>query len=102
MIELFEIDKEKHRFIVKSKSGTTLLNSIDFKNKEEVEQTVLNLTSTSNAIKRIERKTNFDGKFLFDVKNNEGKTIGSSGLYSSEAGMENGIKNLRNSLSANL
>ncbi|HAI37493.1 MAG TPA: hypothetical protein DCM40_04830, partial [Maribacter sp.] len=48
--------------------------------------------------KFFERRTNTDGKFLVELKNSTGKIVGSSGLYTSEAGMENGILNITNSL----
>ncbi|MGB5667196.1 MAG: YegP family protein, partial [Maribacter sp.] len=38
--------------------------------------------------------------FLFSLKNNGGQIIGISELYSSEAGMENGIKNLKNRIAS--
>ncbi len=47
----------------------------------------------------FERKTDYNGKFLFILKNSEGKVLGNSMLYNSEAGMENGIKNLKTSIS---
>lgn len=50
--------------------------------------------------KLVERKTNTEGKFLIELKKTNGETIGSSGLYSSEAGMENGLLNIYNSLLA--
>ncbi|MDO1514828.1 DUF1508 domain-containing protein [Maribacter confluentis] len=55
-------------------------------------------TKRNLTAKVFERKTTTDGKFLVQLKNSLGETIGSSGLYSSEAGMENGILNIKNSL----
>ncbi|MBU3024629.1 YegP family protein [Zobellia galactanivorans] len=48
----------------------------------------------------FERKTNHDGQFLFYLKDANGQILGHSLPYGSEAGMENGIKNLINSLNA--
>ncbi|MFS4455725.1 YegP family protein [Maribacter sp. 2304DJ31-5] len=100
MIEVVQKGSDGLKFIVKSKSGKILLKSIAFNDKAEMEKIVRSLASSNNPLYKIERKTDFDGKFLFNLKNREGKIIGSSGLYSSEAGMENGIKNLRNNLSS--
>jgi len=47
---------------------------------------------------RFERTTNHGGDFQFRLKNINGELIGNSLSYSSEAGMENGIKNLRQSI----
>jgi len=65
-----------------------------------MDEVIDHLTSLKKLIDKVERKTNIDGKFLFSIKKNQG-IIGHSGLFSSEAGMENGIKNLKNHL-ANL
>ncbi len=43
----------------------------------------------------FERKTNTEGKFHFSLKDDDGRIIGHSEPYDSEAGMENGIKNLQ-------
>ena len=94
MIEIKKTPTEKFEFFVKSESGKVLLQSVPFTDEESVKETVGILSKTISPVKSFERKTNFNGQFLFELKNHEGKIIGSSGLYRSEAGMENGIKNL--------
>lgn len=94
---MVEIKKEKENeyvFTLKAESGTILLNSIPFSNKNKVREVLSSLHYSTKKV--FERKTNHTGEFLFNVKNNNGQLIGSSQLYSSEAGMENGIKNLQN------
>ncbi len=98
MIEIKKAKSTDFQFIIKSESGKTLLESIPFADKEALDKTLMVLGKASSPITLFERKTNFEGKFLFNLKDEQGQTIGSSGLYSSEAGMENGIKNLKNSL----
>ncbi len=98
MIEIKKAKSNGFQFVIKSESGKTLLESIPFSDKETFDRTLTVLEKGDTPIALFERKTNFDGKFLFNLKNDEGKTIGSSGFYSSEAGMENGIKNLKNTL----
>ena len=95
MIEIKKTKSADFQFIIKSESGKTLLESIPFSDKEALDKT---LTVLSSPIILFERKTNFEGKFLFNLKDQKGQTVGSSGLYSSEAGMENGIKNLKANL----
>lgn len=94
MIELKRVTSEEFEFLVKSESGKALLKSIPFANEQLTHETLNGLSKTVSTVKSFERKTNFNGQFLFELKNKEGKIIGSSGLYRSEAGMENGIKNL--------
>lgn len=94
MIEIKKENENAYIFSLKAESGTTLLNSITFSNENKVKEVLRSLKS--NTIKVFERKTDYTGKFLFNLKNTNGNIIGSSQLYSSEAGMENGIKNLQN------
>jgi len=99
---MLEIKKESdttYTFSLQSESGQTLLTSVPFKNREEIDNTIAKLKILIGQSSVFERKTDYNGKFLFVMKNSEGKTIGNSMLYSSEAGMENGIKNLKTSIS---
>ena len=92
MIKIQKINIHKYHFELTSESGTTLLKSINYNTSKLVKEAssdILNLRSN-----KIERKTNYNGKFLFSLKNEKGSLIGNSQLYQSEAGMENGIKNL--------
>lgn len=100
MIEIKKYKENGYGFILKTAGGHILLRSVEFSSKNEIKKTVENL----NAIKEIqglfERKTNHEGKFLFNLKNREGKLIGQSEPYSSEAGMENGIRNVQNRIAS--
>ncbi|WP_036153695.1 YegP family protein [Maribacter forsetii] len=99
---MIKIDKKEdgfYQFILKSDNGNILLKSVSFSTENEVDNTlndIKHLKDTNG--KLFERRTNTDGKFLIELKNSNGKIIGSSGLYSSEAGMENGILNISNSI----
>ncbi|MEP3210298.1 MAG: YegP family protein [Maribacter sp.] len=94
MIEIKKNAIDDYCFILKAESGQALLNSVTFSNKITVDEVVDSLTTLKRNRNTIERKTNHSGKFLFCLKNNNGEIIGNSLLYGSEAGMENGIKNL--------
>ena len=98
MIEVKNKNDEFYQFVVKSATGKVLLESVEFKDSKSMEHTLNELKNVDLPTKRFERKTNFEGKFLFNLKDDQGTVIGSSGFYNSEAGMENGIKNLRNIL----
>jgi hypothetical protein len=103
MIEFKKTKKNDYRFLVKSKTGKILLKSVPFASKDSMESSLKVLQEKEGVnIKLFERKTNTDGKFLIELKSPNGETIGSSGLYSSEAGMENGILNISNSLTSEL
>jgi uncharacterized protein YegP (UPF0339 family) len=87
------------RFSLQTEGGRTLLTSLPFGNKVELETTVRNLRTLKKSQHNFERKTNHEGRFLFCLKDAQGKLIGNSELYYSEAGMENGIKNLKKEIS---
>lgn len=95
MIEIKKHNENTYRFKVSTSAGNTILESIDFLYIEDLKKLVAELQSCINERNIIERKTDHSGKFLFHLKNMEGQLIGNSQLYSSEAGMENGIKNLK-------
>ncbi|MEN8789240.1 MAG: YegP family protein [Flavobacteriaceae bacterium] len=98
MIEIKQQKNNTYQFRLKAAGGKTLLKSIDFKSLEEIEQTVQQLSPLTNDYNVIERKTNYDGNFMFNLKDQSGRVIGKSLLYNSEAGMENGISNLKRSI----
>ena len=99
MIEVFQDDNNTHRFQIKSASGGILLQSGPYTDEESLKNTVTEIKrGTANHL-LFERHTNHDGKFLFKLKFQNGTLVGTSQLYDSEAGLENGIKNLRTALS---
>lgn len=95
MIEIQKGNNNKYLFQLKTSEGQTLLESIAFDSREEIDNAVAGLTNYGDAQGIIERKTNYKGNFLFNLKDRNGKIIGNSLLYDSEAGMENGISNLK-------
>ncbi|WP_339628772.1 YegP family protein [uncultured Maribacter sp.] len=103
MIKINKKKDGKFEFKLKSTNGKTLLKSISFSSKEELDKTLKDFKDLKDTRTIFfERKTNTEGKFLVELKNQNGQTLGSSGLYTSEAGMENGILNISNSLELNL
>lgn len=94
MYEIRKEEENKYRFSLKTKQGNTLLNSVPFSSEEDARASLKELIPASDRQPRIERATNYNGKFLFNLRNKKGKIVGKSSLFSSEAGMENGIKHL--------
>lgn len=95
MVEIVKNSEGDYEFRIKSTSGSDLLQSMPFKDEGDALKTLRE--AISNPI--FERRTNHQGKFVISLKNPQGKHIGYSQTYTSEAGMENGIKNLKKSLS---
>ncbi len=94
-----EKNKEQHYlFTLRTGSGSVLLNSIPYEDKQTLLQTVEKLPTLIEEHMDFERKTNHNGKFVFDLKDEQGNLIGRSQEYLSESGLENGIKNIRKTL----
>ena len=99
MLKINQESDKLFTFSLQSESGQTILNSVAYSSRTAMDHTISNLKNLNSQSTVFERKTNYDGKFLFILKDKDGNIIGTSQLYSSEAGMENGIKNLKTSIS---
>ncbi|MET1259200.1 YegP family protein [Flagellimonas sp. DF-77] len=93
-LEIFQTQDKAFGFRIKLDSGAVLLNGAHFPTQEAIQATVADIRANMKEKNFFERKTDYQGKFQFALKNNTGKVIGYSATYDSEAGMENGIKNL--------
>lgn len=78
-------------FVLLAKHGHTILKSHGFDSVEAVKQTIESVKNNALNMSRYERKTTADGKFYFHLTSGSGTVLGKSQMYSSEAGMENGI-----------
>jgi uncharacterized protein YegP (UPF0339 family) len=100
MIKINKKDNNTYNFSLNTVNGNALFYSVGFSSKEEIKNIVSGLNVSEKQLYVFERKTDHDGNFLFNLKDKKGQLIGNSQLYSSEAGMENGIKNLKKRIAA--
>jgi len=100
MIEIKKEGEGSYHFNLKTHDGNHLLRSVNFGSREEIDGIVSQLPALLEDHMVFERQTDHDGRFRFQLKDATGKPLGNSQLYHSEAGMENGIKNLRNRISS--
>lgn len=97
MKERIEIKKENdahYRFEVKNEAGQFLFGSVAFSNEKDAKTSLAQLQSANNTYV-YERKTDYDGRFHFRLKTADSRILGKSGSYQSQAGMENGIKQMK-------
>lgn len=94
MIHITQKATSEFTFSVLSKNGSALLESVAFKTKEEVNKIVIEVTKYGI----VERATTYGGSFQYKLKTPEGKLLGKSLNYGSEAGMENGIKHFQHAI----
>lgn len=97
MFELFKSEKnDKFYFNLKAKNGQVILSSQGYEGKSGATNGINSVKENAEDDSRYERKTAANGKFHFNLKAKNGQIIGSSQMYSSEAGMENGIESVKN------
>lgn len=94
MVEIVKDSNGNFQLQIKSASGNPLLRSKPF--TSETRAKAILEEAISKPI--VERKTNHQGKFIIALKTEKGEHVGMSNTYNSEAGMENGIKNLMKNL----
>lgn len=94
MMDIEETQGSACCFLLKSPSGKTLFRSKDYSNKAAAEQAMEELPALLTHPGVIERKTDHEGRFLVLLKDLQGQPLGESQRYDSEAGMENGLKNI--------
>ena len=94
----FVISKRKNgefQFNLKAGNGQTILASEGYSTKAACENGVESVKKNAAEDSNYERKNSSSGKFHFNLKAGNGQVIGSSEMYESAAGMENGIESVK-------
>lgn len=90
----FEILKRKNdefQFNLKAGNGEIILTSEGYVAKESCKKGIDSVKRNSQSAERFEKKVAANGKFFFNLKATNGQVIGSSQMYATEAGRDNGI-----------
>ena len=90
----FEIYKDKRgefRFRLKASNGQAILASEGYSSKAGCTNGINSVRKNSQDASKFERLESKSGKPFFNLKASNGQVIGSSQMYSSASGMENGI-----------
>ena len=98
MIEIQKEGENSYKFVIRSNHGQPLMESVSFPDSKEVHQALETIKPLVRQPATFERQTDHEGRFRFALKDPSGKVLGRSNAYGSEAGMENGIINTRNSI----
>ena len=94
----FVISKRKNgefQFNLKAGNGQTILASEGYSAKSSCENGIESVKKNAAEDSNYERKNSSSGKFHFNLKAGNGQVIGSSEMYESAAGMENGIESVK-------
>ena len=81
---------------LKAGNGEVILTSEFYKSKAEANAGVAEVRSSAKNDAQFDRRTSKANEPFFSLKGADGSYIGKSEMYSSDSGMENGIKSVRN------
>lgn len=94
----FEITKRKNdefQFNLKASNGQVILTSEGYKAKDSCKNGIESVIKNSADDKRFKRLESKDGKPYFTLSAANGEVIGTSEMYESNSGMENGIDSVK-------
>jgi uncharacterized protein YegP (UPF0339 family) len=94
----FEINTDKRgefRFNLKAGNGQTILASEGYKAKASCLSGIESVRKNSQDDSKFERLKSKSGQSYFNLKATNGQIIGTSEMYASDSGMENGIASVK-------
>ncbi|WP_407483775.1 YegP family protein [Elizabethkingia meningoseptica] len=94
----FEISKRKngeYQFNLKAGNGQVILTSEGYSTKANCENGVASVKKNSQDDSKFDRKTSSNGKHYFNLKATNGQIIGTSEMYESSSGRDNGIESVK-------
>lgn len=83
------------RFNLQAGNGKVILTSEGYKAKPSCMNGIASVKKNSTDDARYERKDAKNGKFYFNLKSTNGQVVGTSQMYESESGRENGINSVK-------
>jgi len=94
---MFELKKsgEKFHFVLKASNGQVVLSSQMYASKASAKNGIESVKKNCGDDKCVEKKTAKNGKFHFNILSTNSQIVGSSQMYASQSGMNNGIASVR-------
>jgi len=83
------------QFNLKADNGQVILSSEQYTTKAACNNGVSSVRENSQDDSRFDRKESSNGKFYFNLKAKNGQIIGTSELYESTSGRDNGISSVK-------
>ncbi len=84
----------EYQFNLKAKNGEIILSSEGYTTKANCLNGIESVKKNAANENNFERKTAKNEKFYFNLKATNGQIIGTSQMYASESGRDNGIKSV--------
>ncbi len=94
----FEVSQDarnEYRFRLKANNGQTILASEGYSAKAGCMNGIESVRKNSQDDSKFDRKISSNGKHYFNLKASNGQVIGTSEMYESSSGMENGIASVK-------
>lgn len=94
--EIFQSENnQKYYFRLKAKNGQVILSSQGYANKAGAKNGIQSVIKNAKDDENFDRKQAKNGKFHFNLIAANKQIIGSSQMYASKSGMENGIESVK-------
>lgn len=85
----------EYQFNLKASNGQDILASEGYTTKSACENGIESVRNNSQDDSKYERKTSTNGKYYFNLKASNGQVIGTSEMYESASGRDNGIESVK-------
>lgn len=82
------------RFNLKANNGQVILASEGYNSKSSCEKGIASVKANALDRSRYDKKVSRNGKYYFNLKATNGQVIGSSEMYESAGGRNNGIESV--------
>jgi len=93
--EVYTDKKGEFRFRLKASNGQAILASEGYKAKTSCTNGIESVRKNSQDDSKFERLESKSGKPYFNLKATNGQVVGTSEMYESASGMENGIASVK-------
>jgi uncharacterized protein YegP (UPF0339 family) len=94
--ELFQSEKsEKYHFNLKAKNGQVILSSQGYASKANAKKGIESVRKNAGIDDHYEIKEASNGKWFFNLLAGNKQVIGTSQMYASKSGLENGIDSVK-------
>ena len=93
--ELSKNAKGQYSFVLKAANGEVILRSEQYEAKSSAESGIASVQKNCGLEDRYERKDASDGRFYFNLKAANHQIVGTSQMYQSASGRDNGIASVK-------
>ena len=93
--EVYTDARGEYRFRLKANNGQNILASEGYSAKAGCMNGIESVRKNSQDDSKFDRKISSNGKHYFNLKASNGQVIGTSEMYESSSGMENGIASVK-------